>query len=422
LSISGHISYADPNGPVKNVVMTLTSATYPTQTTVTDLNGDYTFTGLPSGNTYTVTPSKLDDLNNIESLDASNAARYVAGLDLPTTSQRTAADADGDGILTSYDAALIARYAAGLPDHGIVGTWKFVPVNRIYVLLNANQTNQNYVGVLVGDTSGNWAASRPAGPASERSWVDAETGADASLPQPSNGVTLSLPRARALPGASIMVPVQVSELTGRGVRAFDLDIAYDPSMLAPADGLVDTAGTLSAGMAVTVNAANSGHLIVSAFNTTDIAGSGTLLNLRFTVTGAAGQSAYLGFADFTDANRIYHPAARLNAGQPLAVTTKGAVVIGGNDIDSISGRVLTDDGRPVRNAMVTLTGNSLRTPLRTVTTSFGTYSFSGLRPGEVYVVTVAAQRFVFHDPSRVVTLVDNVINQDFVADPTQTIR
>ena len=44
-TISGQVTYADPGTPVKNVTMTLTAPSFTTQTTVTDINGDYSFTG-----------------------------------------------------------------------------------------------------------------------------------------------------------------------------------------------------------------------------------------------------------------------------------------------------------------------------------------------------------------------------------------
>jgi CSLREA domain-containing protein len=174
-TISGRVTYANGTTPGKNVTMTLTSTGgierqtttstggVFTQTTTTDANGDYSFIGVPVGSDYTLTPSKAGDVNGIESLDASNVARYVAGLDIPTANQRIAADADGDTILTSLDAALIARRVAGLPGFGIVGTWKFVPVNRTYLALGADQTGQNFTAILVGDTSGNWIPAIPSG-------------------------------------------------------------------------------------------------------------------------------------------------------------------------------------------------------------------------------------------------------------------
>jgi len=159
--ISVHLTYADIGTPGKNVLMTLTAPSFTTQTTTTDVNGNYTFGSVPLGNSYTLTPSKTGDANGIESLDASDAARYVAGLSVPSTNQRIASDADGDGVLTSFDASLIARFVVGLPNAANVGTWKFVPSSRFYPALSGNQTSQNFTAILVGDTGGNWTPSLP---------------------------------------------------------------------------------------------------------------------------------------------------------------------------------------------------------------------------------------------------------------------
>jgi hypothetical protein len=105
---------------------------------------------------------------------------------------------------------------------------------------------------------------------------------------------------------------------------------------------VDTQGTLAAGMLITSNTSEPGHLIVSAFRATDIGGAGTLINLKFTVTGSSGRTAVLSFADYTDANALVHPAARLNAGSPIAITVKGAVAIGGrSDAGSFSEKLIS---------------------------------------------------------------------------------
>jgi Lamin Tail Domain/Carboxypeptidase regulatory-like domain len=85
----------------------------------------------------------------------------------------------------------------------------------------------------------------------------------------------------------------------------------------------------------------------------------------------------------------------------------------------VSGRVTTADGAGIRNARVVITGNSLTEPLVATTGSFGFYTFDGLRAGETYVVTVNSQRYTFSAPSRVVSLVDNVADADFVADPQE---
>ena len=84
---------------------------------------------------------------------------------------------------------------------------------------------------------------------------------------------------------------------------------------------------------------------------------------------------------------------------------------------SISGRILTAEGMAIRNARVVISGNTLLEPMTMTTGSFGYFSFDGLTVGETYVVTVNSQRYTFTVPSRVITLVDNVFDADFVADP-----
>jgi hypothetical protein len=84
---------------------------------------------------------------------------------------------------------------------------------------------------------------------------------------------------------------------------------------------------------------------------------------------------------------------------------------------SISGRVTTADGRPIRNANVVISGNALEHPITVATGSLGWFTFDGLATGETYVVTVNSRRFTFSTPSRVITLIDNVADADFVADP-----
>ena len=86
---------------------------------------------------------------------------------------------------------------------------------------------------------------------------------------------------------------------------------------------------------------------------------------------------------------------------------------------SISGRVATANGQGIRNAAVVITGNSLSEPLVTQTGSFGYYTFDGLQSGETYVLTVNSRRYSFSVPSRVISLVDNVADADFTADPQE---
>ena len=86
---------------------------------------------------------------------------------------------------------------------------------------------------------------------------------------------------------------------------------------------------------------------------------------------------------------------------------------------SVSGRVLTAEGIGIRNARVVITGNSLTEPIVATTGSFGYFTFDGLATGQTYVVTVNSQRYTFSTPSRVLSLIDNVADVDFVADPAE---
>jgi len=83
----------------------------------------------------------------------------------------------------------------------------------------------------------------------------------------------------------------------------------------------------------------------------------------------------------------------------------------------MSGRVTTADDRGIRNARVVISGDSLTEPRVATTGSFGYYSFDGLTAGQTYVVTVNSQRYTFTAPSRVISLVDNLADVNFVANP-----
>ena len=86
---------------------------------------------------------------------------------------------------------------------------------------------------------------------------------------------------------------------------------------------------------------------------------------------------------------------------------------------SIAGSVTTADGQGIRNAKIVVTSNSLPQPIIATTGSFGYFAFEGLATGETYVVTVNSKRYTFATPSRVISLVANVTDADFVAVPLE---
>lgn len=91
-------------------------------------------------------------------------------------------------------------------------------------------------------------------------------------------------------------------------------------------------------------------------------------------------------------------------------TFQGSAYIFSSDV-SISGRVTTPGGQNLRNAVVSLIdSNGVR---RTATTSsFGLYSFEGVRTGETYTLTVGSKRYRFSP--RVLPVDAALANVDFV--------
>lgn len=81
----------------------------------------------------------------------------------------------------------------------------------------------------------------------------------------------------------------------------------------------------------------------------------------------------------------------------------------------ISGRVLTADGRPIANCRIVLAGSGLAEPRAVVTGHLGFYTFTDVPVGESYVVTVESKRFSFLEPTRLISLSENVTGADFIA-------
>ncbi|HEX9959753.1 MAG TPA: hypothetical protein VGB00_02395, partial [Pyrinomonadaceae bacterium] len=84
---------------------------------------------------------------------------------------------------------------------------------------------------------------------------------------------------------------------------------------------------------------------------------------------------------------------------------------------TLGGRLLTANGDGISNAVVTLSGGNPASPVIVRTSVFGYYNFQGLTPGLTYTVTVSTKRYVFGQPTRMITLQSDVANFDFTAEP-----
>jgi len=136
--------------------------------TLSDGSGNYTFSSLPSGGSYTVTPTKAaraPGSPNINTVDVIAVQRHFLGLGTPLSGCRlTAADVDLNSSVNTVDVIAIQRFFLGLTT-GIanVGNYKFTPASRSYVGLVSNQTAQNYDTLVFGDVTSSFVelADRP---------------------------------------------------------------------------------------------------------------------------------------------------------------------------------------------------------------------------------------------------------------------
>jgi len=110
---------------------------------------------------YVLTATKDDawEVNGISAYDATLVLRVSAGIEGISEYQRIAADVNSDGVVNSMDASQILQFVAGLrslPFEGTPNVWKFTPDSMTYDDLSANHYDQDIVGILVGDVTGNY--------------------------------------------------------------------------------------------------------------------------------------------------------------------------------------------------------------------------------------------------------------------------
>lgn len=133
-------------------------------------------------------------------------------------------------------------------------------------------------------------------------------------------------------------------------------------------------------------------------------GGGRSVSSQFTAEGSAGQNV----AGTLSGGGRFKLRGGFWAAEQLAPTA--AYV-------SVSGRVLTADGRGIRNTRLTLTNILTGVVTEAVSSTFGYYLFGEVRAGQSYVITISNNRFTFSDPVMVVTPTDDISEANFVADP-----
>lgn len=173
-TISGKVVWEhDDVSGVKDVTITLSGAE--SQSTTTDVNGNYSFTVSNIGS-YTITPSKLLNLTNgLDTADAKSIQRHVTLISLITDPyKRVAADCNKNNTISTVDAAIINQAILGNPSALAIlaPSWKFVDASytltnppgnfsvpsgfpqTITINLTGNETGKDFVGIKRGDVNG----------------------------------------------------------------------------------------------------------------------------------------------------------------------------------------------------------------------------------------------------------------------------
>lgn len=298
-TIGGTVSYGNAAAPPKYISnATVTGAGSPNVTTTTGAPGpnagQYGLNIFGLG-PYTVSLSKTTGQNSITSNDAARIAQHVVGSPLLTTNnQKVSADASNNGSISSNDAALIARYVANLgAPVGIAGTWRFFvspgptfpvgssPTSRTYSSITSNISGDDYIGLLIGEVTGNWTPSA------------AKQLANGSGPE--RGIAVGLPNLTAAPDKELCIPVTVNGIADKQVVSYEFNLRYDPSVIQPIGNGAEVIGTASRGLSVVTNTTKPGILRVVVYGPISIDNDGVLLNLKFAAVGKSGSMSPLSF-------------------------------------------------------------------------------------------------------------------------------
>jgi len=376
--LSGTVTYVNgtPTTPgVPNVNMAGTGVGG-NVSTITDGSGNYSMSGFGAG-AYTVTPSKaplpLGSFNSaITNVDSTRIAQHNVGLVTLNANQIIAGDVTGNGTVSNLDSTYIAQWKVGVANPGNTGTWIFQPSSRNYADVNASISGQNYNAILKGDVTGNWNPAE----APNFAPIDKKPSKDA--------VTVSVTDVNAVSGSEVVVPVQVSDLTAKGVTGYEFEINYDPKLLEPADIIADIAGTVSEGRTIVSNSPDEGRILIVVYGILPLNGEGTLLNLHFKAIGNKGSESIIGIRNLV-----------LNENEIESYPVSGKVhIVESNNGGVIRGRVLSYADEGISGARVNVTDTQGRA-FSVRTNTFGSFEIGNLKMGESYILTIGSKAYKF---------------------------
>lgn len=212
----------------------------------------------------------------------------------------------------------------------------------------------------------------------------------------------------ANPGQQVTINVQIDSQGNESSTSFTL--TFNPAILS--NPVVTLGNGVPAGSNLGTNTAQvaQGNLGVLVDSTNAYAaGTRNILNVSFTIA----PGAQLGLTPVGFSGTPTSQSVSSTTGALLPTTyTPGTIQVGSTAAGvEISGRVVTPDGRGIRNAQVIMTDSKGDRRIAT-TSSFGTYRFEDVESGATYVFSVSSKQYRF--TPRVVQIVDSLADFDFV--------
>jgi Carboxypeptidase regulatory-like domain len=221
--------------------------------------------------------------------------------------------------------------------------------------------------------------------------------------------------ASGLPGGTVTVSIVIDAQGNEASTSFTVNRANAPGIAAP-EVLTNPVVTIGSGVPAGANlgtnlalAPGSVGILVDSVNTY-AAGTREIVKITYNIPA----NATIGLYPITFSSTPTVQSVSSATGALLPTTyVAGFVQVGSTAAGvSVSGRILTPDGRGLRNAQVTIVDSNgvVRTA---ITSSFGYYRFEDVPSGSTVVVGVVSKRFRFG--SRLVQVVDTLTDIDFVA-------
>ncbi len=131
-----------------------------------------------------------------------------------------------------------------------------------------------------------------------------------NLPSFSQTVEVTIPVTTGVEGSTISIPIHCNNVTGLGIYAYGLKIAFDQNIITATNVTVEEA--ISSPWGTPTFNIEDGAIFVAAAGSDPLSGEGILLFIDFSITGAVGNTTLLQFTE-----------AMFNEGEPLAVTNDG---------------------------------------------------------------------------------------------------